>query len=267
MFDQFDGYLFDLDGVIYLEDEVIPGARETVAALKRRGKRVYFVSNTSRLSRVACVEKLRTLGFDVEPGEVLVTTRATARLIAERTPGASAYVLGLHGMWDELQAVGIDARPANVPNPEPLDYFIVAHVESVSYVELTCALRAIRAGAQFVAANRDPTYPGPDGPMPGLGAVVSAIETMVGRPPDIMIGKPSTTMLEMAIQHGGLKPERCVMIGDTMETDIAAGNQLGMATIWVKTGNTAPQTIPEALRPDWVLPSVSHLLEGAQQGS
>lgn len=259
MFDHFDGYLLDLDGVIYLEDEVIPGARETVAALKRLGKRVYFVSNTSRLSRAACVDKLRLLGFDVEPDEVLVTTRATARYIANRSPGASAYVLGLHGMWDELRAVNIDARPANVTDPEPLDYFIVAHVESISYAELTCALRAIRGGAQFVAANRDPTYPSPDGPRPGLGAVVSAIEAMVG-PPDIMIGKPSTTMLEMALAHGGLKPEQCVMIGDTMETDIAAGNQLGVSTIWVQTGNPRPKDVPAELRPDWVLPSVSHLL-------
>lgn len=259
MFDHFDGYLLDLDGVIYLEDEVIPGARETVAALKRMGKRVYFVSNTSRHSRAACVNKLRELGFDVEPDEVLVTTRATARWIAERSPGASAYVLGQHGMWEELRAVNIDARPADTTDPEPRDYFIVAHVENLSYVELTCALRAIRNGAKFVAANRDPTYPSPDGPRPGLGAVVAAIEAMVG-PPDVMIGKPSTTMLEMALEHGGLKPEQCVMIGDTVETDIAAGNRLGVTTIWVQTGNPLPKHLPAEWRPDWVLPSISHLL-------
>lgn len=257
----FDGYFFDLDGVIYLGEQVIPGAPETIAELKRRGKRVFFISNTSRLSHAGCVEKLHRFGFDVEPDEVLVATQATARLIAEEKPNARAYVLGKYGVWEELQALGIDVLAPDTVRPEPVDYFVVGHIQCVSYTELTCAMRSILGGARFVAVNRDTVYPAADGPMPGLGGLVAAVEALVGRPPDIMVGKPSTYLLEMALRRGNLRPERCVMVGDTPETDIAAGNRAGLSTILVETGNHVPARLHGELAPQHVIPSVRALLD------
>lgn len=263
------GYLFDLDGVLWLADQAIPGVKETLDELRRRGKRVMFVSNTSSRSRQQCLLQFQEMGLDIAGDELFIAGEATAQYLAEQKPGARAYVIGSGGLLDELRRAGIDARPADTRTPEAADFVVVGKDSDLTFTKLTCALRALRAGAQLVAVNCDMTVPAADGLEPGAGAIVAAVSAMIGRDPDITVGKPSTFLLERAIAHAGLTPNQCAMVGDTLEADIAAGNRLGMKTILVLTGNTTERDLADAdqlppeWRPDVVLESVNDLVAEA----
>jgi 4-nitrophenyl phosphatase len=156
-------------------------------------------------------------------------------------------------------------------DPEAVDFVVVGKDRYLTYAKLTAALRAINHGAKFVAVNCDPTVPGQGGLEPGAGAIVAAISSMVGRGPDINMGKPATLLLELAAEHRGLKPAECAMVGDSITIDIVAGNRLGMTTILVLSGNASegdlrsPETLGEG-RPDLVLPSVRDLLDVVARG-
>ena len=266
------GYLFDLDGVLWRGDQLIPGVRETLAELRRRGKRLLFVSNTSSRSRRQCLDQFGRMGLDVASEELFIASEATARYIAARRPGATVYVIGSRQLLEELRQAGLNALPADTRTPGPADYVVVGKDNHVDYTKLTCALRAVRAGAQLVAVNMDMTVPANDGLEPGAGAIAAAVAAMVGRPPDVMVGKPSPLLLQQALDAFGLHPSQCVMVGDTLEADIAAGKRLGMKTALVLTGNTAPSdlengaALPPALVPDVVLESLTELLRYEREG-
>lgn len=266
------GYLFDLDGVLWRGDQLIPGVRETLAELRRRGKRVLFISNTSSRSRQQCLEQFREMGLEVASEELFIASEATARYIAARRPGATVYVIGGKQLLEEMCKAGLTALPAETRLPEPADYVVVGKDSHLNYTKLTCALRALRAGAQLVAVNMDMTVPASDGLEPGAGAIVTAIAAMVGRQPDVMIGKPSPFLLQQALDAFGLQPSECVMVGDTPEADVAAGKLLGVRTALVLTGNTARsdlengEALPPAHMPDMVLDSLTDLLRYEREG-
>ena len=259
------GYLFDIDGVLLLGSEAIPGAKELLDSLRQRGKHVLFVSNTSSRSREDCVQQFAQAGIEIDQEELFLASEETSQFIAKEKPQARACVIGSQGLFEELRKEGIDAQSADGVDPKSVDYVVVGKDRSLTYAQLTTALRAINHGAKFVAVNCDPTVPGRGGLEPGAGAIVAAIAAMVGRGPDINMGKPSTLLLELAAEHRGLKPAECAMIGDTIEIDIVAGNRLGMTTVLVLSGNAterdlaSPAIVGEG-RPDIVLPSVRDLL-------
>lgn len=259
------GYLFDLDGVIWRGDRVIPGVKETLAELRRRGKHLLFISNTSSRSRQQCLDQFRQMEIDVNSEEIFIASEATAQYIAQEKPGAVVYVIGSTMLLGEMAKAGLDARPADTRTPGAADYVVVGKDNNLDFTKLTCALRALRSGAKFVAVNMDMTVPARDGLEPGAGAIAAAISAMVGRQPDASVGKPSTLLLRQALDAFGLDPSECVMIGDTLEADIEAGKRLGMKTALVLTGNTEKSDLansadlPEIHVPDVVLDTLSDL--------
>jgi 4-nitrophenyl phosphatase len=265
------GYLFDIDGVLLLGSEAIPGAKELLEELRQKGKHVLFVSNTSSRSREQCVEQFANAGIEIDQQELFLASEETSQFIARQRSQARACVIGSPGLFEELRKEGIDAQPAEDVDPEAVDFVVVGKDRYLTYAKLTAALRAINHGAKFVAVNCDPTVPGQGGLEPGAGAIVAAISSMVGRGPDINMGKPATLLLELAAEHRGLKPAECAMVGDSITIDIVAGNRLGMTTILVLSGNasegdlTSPETLGEG-RPDLVLPSVRDLLDVVARG-
>lgn len=258
------GFLFDLDGVLWQGARLIPGVKETLSELRRRGKHLMFISNTSSRSRQQCLDQFAEFGLHVESDEIFLASEATAQYIAAQRPGARTYVVGNQGLMDELLRAGLDALPADTRNPEGAEFVVVGKDNGLDFTKLTCALRALRAGAKLVAVNNDMTVPADDGLEPGAGAIAAAITAMTGHEPDT-IGKPGPMLLQQALTSVGLTPPECVMIGDTLEADIAAGNRLGMKTILVFTGNTNQEDLtadlPEEWKPDFVLDTVSDLLQ------
>jgi len=254
------GVLFDLDGVVWRGREPVTGAAPAIAAVKEAGLPVRFVSNHSSLDRRGAHRRLLEMGVPAEEDEVFIATRALARELARREPRATVYLLGAGGLRRELEEHGLRV----IDEPEEIDYladFVVAADDpALSMSKLTRALRCLQRGAKFAAANLDVTYPAEDGDMPGSGVVAAAIQAMAGREPHIMIAKPKPDLLLMAAQSMGVPPERCLMVGDSLRSDVPAAQAAGMRCLLVLTGGVTEADLAAApAKPDYVAPSAADL--------
>lgn len=243
--EQFDAFLFDLDGVVYVGDQPLPGSVEALRRLRAMGKAVRFLTNDPRFARVELARRLNRMGIEATPEEVVSCGWATAQLL--RQEGVrSAYVVGSPSLVHELHDAGIATAPQGVP-----EAVVVGADEHVGYPHILRASRFILAGARFVATNADGSFPTPDGPAPGTGATVRAVEAVTGRRPQI-VGKPYPLMFRLAL--GTLPPNaRAVMVGDNPATDIVGAHEAGLTAILVSWGTTpglpahgAPSAAPTA---------------------
>jgi HAD superfamily hydrolase (TIGR01450 family) len=252
--DSYAAYVFDVDGTLVYHDHAVPGAAEALQALKARGKHVLAVTNNSSLSRHELAERFRQFGLPLEDHEVFSALVATAQLVAHEQPGARVHVFGNPGVSAELVRRGL-----TLTDDVDADYVVVGNHRGISYDKLTVAMRALLNGARFVAINVDRTYVGEDGGLvPGAGVFVAALERAVSRPPDVVVGKPSVTLLHEAAASIGQPPAACLYIGDNPEADIAGAHAAGMDAALVLTGVTT--TAYESVdAPEHILPSVANL--------
>ena len=253
--DDFSAYLFDADGTLVYPGGPVPGAPETVAALKRAGRRVVVVSNNSALARAELHAKLVRLGFPLELEEVFSAPVATARFVVRQRPAARVYVQGSPGLRAELRAAG-----ARLSGPARAEFLVVGHDPRLTYRKLLVATRALLAGLRFVAVNRDGLIAAPEGPYPGCGMVVGALEAATGRSPEAVIGKPGPLILEEAARWLSLPIADCLYVGDSLTSDLGAARAAGAACLLVLTGVTgAAEAAAARPGPDYVLPSVAVL--------
>lgn len=238
---QYKGFIFDVDGVVYREHRSVPDAVPAIRRLIEADKAVAFASNSSMQSAASLVERLRGLGLSVNEHHVVVGTWLTARVVSKKWPRCTAYVLGGENLVAELTAAGI--RVVNHPerHGHKCDCLIVGNDLDLSYDRLKTALRVLLAGAKFVAVNVDALSPGADGYSPAPGGLVAALAAMAKREPDIIVGKPFAPLLLEALERVGTPLHETVLIGDTLETDIQGGNDIGLPTALVLTGNTNRQ--------------------------
>jgi len=236
-------YVFDLDGVLYLGDTAIPHAADAVRRLGAQNKAVYFLTNNSGRTRADYREKLAHVnGLDVPESQIFTSAYATALYLkAQGAAGRTVFVIGEAGLAAEMETVGglkaIHA-PDSVP-PTDIDYVVVGIDRQFTYDKLRFAHAAITRGhAQFIATNRDSTFPMEVGEIPGGGSLVAALATATGREP-LTIGKPETHAYEAILHAAGVPAARSVMIGDRLDTDIAVGCRAGAKTILVLTGVTS----------------------------
>lgn len=247
-------YLFDVDGTLVYHDHAVPGAGEALQALKARGKRVLAVTNNSSLARHALGARFRRFGLPLEDHEVFSALVATAQLVAHEQPGARVHVFGNPGLAAEVARHGL-----RLTDGIDADYVVVGNYRGISYERLTVAMRALLQGARFVAVNVDRTYVGQDGGLvPGAGVFVAALERAVARPPDVVVGKPSVTLLHEAAESIGQQPAACLYIGDNPEADIGGAHAAGMDAALVLTG-VAASADESADPPEHVMASVADL--------
>jgi NagD protein len=250
------GYLIDMDGVIYRGSHLIPGADRFIAELRSAGIPFVFLTNNSQRTRRDVATKLKRLGIDVEDEHVFTCAMATARYLARQKPGGTAFVIGEGGLLTALHQNGyaiVDKDP---------DYVVVGEGRTFNFEAAEAALNMIRGGAKLVATNLDPNCPTQHGSRPGCGAVVALLESASGVRA-FSVGKPSPVMLRAARKELGLTTEQTVVIGDTMETDILGGVQLGYKTILVLSGGTCREDLAHyAYRPDRVVESIAELRHG-----
>ena len=240
---QIDGFVFDLDGTVYLGEVALPGAVEGICELRRRGKRMVFVSNKPLEPRQAYAQKLTRLDIPTHPDEVITSAFVLARHLALTAPQLRLYVLGEPNLLAELRSHGLtvvdelaDQDPKQVIHPQGIDAVVVAFDRTLDYRKLNTAYQALRQGARFLATNADKACPMPGGAIPDAGATLAALEHITGRPVELVAGKPSALITQTALERLGLPPDRCMMVGDRLETDIRMGQQAGMATAVVLTG-------------------------------
>src|SRR3954447_18888093 len=247
------GYLIDMDGAIYRGNELIRGADRFVGELHARNIPFLFLTNNSQRTRRDVATRLQRLGIDVTEHHVFNCAMATARFLAQQKPGGTAYVIGEGGLLTALHENGyavVDRDP---------DYVVVGEGRTISFEMVEAALRMLMAGAKLIATNLDPNCPTESGLRPGCGATVAMLETASGQKA-FSVGKPSPVMLRGARKELGLTTDQTVVIGDTMETDILGGVQLGFKTILVLSGGTSRGDLGRyAYRPEMVVDSIDEL--------
>jgi glycerol-1-phosphatase len=256
--------LVDLDGVVYRGPEAVPGMPELLTRRARAGDTIMYVTNNSRWHRTQYEARLASLGAPVTAASIVTAARATARALAERSePPRRTMVFGGPGLGQEIRdarlrtvaatPIGLAARP---------DALVVGVDFSLSFRRLSIAADAVRAGALFVATNRDPVYPVPGGLVAGAGSIVAALIVAAGREPDLVIGKPEPGLFREAAAMAGQPVEEAVVIGDGLGTDILAARRVGARSVLMLTGVSRPEhlaLVPDAERPTFVAADAAEL--------
>ena len=224
------GYLIDMDGVVYRGNKLIPGADRFIQILLEKEIPFLFVTNNSQRSRCDVVLKLTQMGIDVEIEHIFTCAISTARFLASQKPNGSAYVIGDAGLLTALHDHGYAINEADP------DYVVVGEGRLLNFEVLEKALKLIINGSKLIATNLDPNCPTDSGLRPGCGSTVSFLETASGRQA-FSVGKPSPIMMRMARKELNLRTAEVTMIGDTMETDILGGLQMGYRTVLVYSGS------------------------------
>lgn len=255
----YDHVLLDLDGCLWVGDDACDGAVDAVAALREAGRSVRFLTNDVRYGPEDFVRKLWRLGFQAAVDEVLSVGAAVQRMLAERA-GGSAFVIGSQALVDHVADAGL--RVVNrTPFATRADVVVVGAHEAFVFEELKVAMQAVVRGAMLVGATRDATFPMPDGPWPGTGAVLAAVETAAGRRADVVVGKPEPAMYDAA--RASLGPGRVLAVGDRLDIDVAGARRAGLDSALVLTGSTTrAQAAGADPRPTHVGDSLAALVLG-----
>jgi NagD protein len=249
------GFLIDMDGVIYRGRQVIDGAAQFIDRLQDAGVPFLFLTNNSQRTRRDVATRLLRMGISVEDRHVFTCSMATARFLAEQKPGGTAYVIGEGGILQALHHNGY-----SIVDHDP-DYVVVGEGRTLTMETVDSAVRMVDNGAKLIATNPDPNCPTQIGPRAGCGAIVALLEAATGRKA-FSVGKPSPVMMRAARKEIGLRTEETTMIGDTMETDILGGAQLGYRTVLVLSGGTRREDLVHfAYRPDIVVDSIADLCD------
>lgn len=256
----FDTLLFDLDGVVYVGPHAVPHAAEAISAVRADGVRCSYITNNAARMPETVAEHLRDIGIDCSVDDVVTSPQAAVTLLGDLVPaGSRVLVIGGAGIADELAARGY------VP-VRSLDDGPVAVMQGFSpdlgWRDLAEATFAVRAGLPWIATNPDRTFPTPRGAAPGNGAMVALVAGAAGRGPDAVAGKPEPPLLREAIARCGARHP--LMIGDRLDTDIAAGWNVGIPTLLVLTGVAEPEEIlraPVSERPTFLGADLRVLLQ------
>lgn len=254
----FKGFIFDLDGTVYLSDRLIPGADRVILKLRETGRRVVFLSNKPLQTREDYASKLTRLGIPTQPEEVINSTFVMTHYLKKNAPQAKLFVVGELPFIEELKKAGFEITE----EPKEIDYVIAAFDRTFDYKKLNIAFQAIKKfGAHFIATNPDRTCPVEGGEIPDCAGVIAAIEAVTEKRVEVIVGKPSSIMIQTVLEVIGLKREDCLLIGDRLETDIKMGKDAGIATGIVLTGVTNETTLmrykhtPD--QPDFVFQSIA----------
>jgi HAD superfamily hydrolase (TIGR01450 family) len=259
----YDLVIFDLDGVVYVGEEAVPGAAEAIRAIVDSGIGVAFVTNNASRRPAEVAALLTSLGVRAQPDAVLTSGQAAAAVLADDLPKAApVLVVGAPALGEQIREAGLtpvddaSSRPAAV---------VQGYGPEVGWAQLAEACVAIRSGAQWVATNTDATLPSPRGPLPGNGSLVAALSTALGgRRPDAVVGKPSPTLFQLAARWR--RAGRVLVVGDRLDTDIEAANAAAMDSLLVLTGVSTVADVLRATardRPTYIAPDCRALSTSA----
>jgi HAD superfamily hydrolase (TIGR01458 family) len=247
------GFLIDLDGVLYVGDQAINGARESIDLIRDKKYTFRFVSNTTRKCRKTIAERLSSLGFDI-PAEYIFTPPLAAVAYIKNSGKHHCYLLTTGDVYKDFNqdCIGNDATP--------IDYVILGDAgDKVCYDSLNTAFRHIMNGADLIALENDRYWMAPDGLALSAGPFVHALEFATGKTATVM-GKPSKTFFELALSDMGLRAEQVAMIGDDILTDIGGARSMGMQGVLVRTGKYRKEALDNAvIKPGFIIDSIAQL--------
>jgi HAD superfamily hydrolase (TIGR01450 family) len=252
----FGGYVFDLDGTVYLGEELLPEAKETLAALKERSSVVYL-TNKPLETPADYAAKLTRLGVETGAEEIISSTDSLLLYLGRHAPEARLFVVGERPLIRLLSLAGYEvAQEAG-----GVEVVVVSFDRTFDYRKLKVAFDAVRGGARIVATNPDAFCPTPDGGLPDCAAMLAAVEASTGVRAEAIVGKPSPHMAATLLDRLGVPAHDTLLVGDRLATDIRMANEAGMASALILTGATG---LEEALasedRPDYVIGNLGELL-------
>jgi HAD superfamily hydrolase (TIGR01450 family) len=257
----FDGYVMDLDGTVYLGDEALPGAVETLARLRAAGRRLVFLTNNPLRSAGSYADLLRGLGVQADADEVVTPLSVLTSYLTERHAGAAVITVAEPLVDQTLMTAGITVTT----EPSAAGVVVVSFDRTFDYAKLLRAFRAVRHyGAAIVATNPDPFCPTIDGGLPDCAAMLAAVQACTGATAEAILGKPGPQMAAEVRSRLGVRPQDAAMVGDRILTDVAMSRALGMTSILVLSGATAADELAgSALQPDHVVDGIGALIPDA----
>lgn len=253
--------LLDLDGVVYVGPDAVPGVPKVLTEARRRGMRLAFVTNNASRTPAAVADHLQELGIAARADEVITSAQAAARYLADRLPtGASVLVVGTQALADALGEHGLTAMWAAEDGDGVVSAVVQGYSPETTWRMLAEGAVAIRRDALWIATNADPTVPSPRGPLPGNGSLVAALRHATGAEP-VITGKPDPTMhRETLLRTDAQTP---LVVGDRLDTDIEGANAVGCSSLLVLSGVTSAAELvsaPDHLRPSYVAKDAGGLL-------
>jgi NagD protein len=261
----FGGYALDLDGTVYLGDELLPGAAQAVARIRAAGSGVLFLTNNPLRSAASYARRLTRLGVPATEAEVITPLGVLTAYLAGRHPGAAVLTIAEPLLDATLAGAGITVTR----DPALAGVVVVSFDRTFSYAKLLLAYRAVRHfGAAIVATNPDPFCPTPDGGLPDCAAMLAAVEACTGARAEAVLGKPGEHMAAELVTRLAVPPGDVAVVGDRILTDVALSLALGMASVLVLSGATTPGDLSDStVRPDYVIEGIGQLLPaGAPDG-
>lgn len=245
-------WILDLDGVVWLADDVIAGVPEAVERLRAAGHGVLFLTNNSSRRIDYLVEKFDGMGIAVDPEEIVTSAQAAASMLE---PGSTALVCASDGVREALAGRGVKAV-----DDGPADAVVVGFHTEFDYSRLNAAYQALRGGARLIGTNADTTYPTPDGPIPGGGALLASVAAAAGMEPEVA-GKPYQPMADAVRARIGDDVDGAVLVGDRPDTDGLMARRLGIPFALVFTGVTSPDDTPFEPEPATIAPDLATLVD------
>ncbi len=250
------GFLIDMDGTLYIGPNALPGAVAFMGEIRTRGLARTVLTNNSSRDGLRYVERLRSLGIEIQRSEVLTSGDSSAEWLAEHSELRRPFVLGTGALRDACLAAGL--TPTGFDD-DP-DCVLLGYDTSLTYETLTHACLLVARGLPYYATHADRTCIDPAGLLPDAGAFIAAIETTTGRTPEVL-GKPMRSMLDAGLRRIGTKPEETLVVGDQLDTDISLGRRHGVLCALVLTGETSrAQLEASEVKPDLVYEDVGALL-------
>ncbi|MGN1318528.1 MAG: HAD-IIA family hydrolase [Lachnospirales bacterium] len=228
------GFICDMDGVIYHGNKLLPGVKEFLKWLKDNNKKYLFLTNSSQCTPIELQQRLERMGLEVEKSHFYTSALATAQFLKSQSPNCSAFVLGEHGILNALYEVGITYNDVNP------DYVVIGESRGYNLEMITKAVRLVNNGAKLIGTNSDLTGPTEFGIAPACRALLAPIELSTGKQA-YYVGKPNPLMMRTGLKMLGVHSEDAAIIGDRMDTDIVAGIESGLDTVLVLSGVTSKE--------------------------
>jgi HAD superfamily hydrolase (TIGR01450 family) len=225
-------YFFDLDGCIYHTDQPAPGANEMLALLRSEGKRIGFITNNSRQTATEIADKLERMGFAIPPQEIITATEATGSYLKDRYGILKVKVVGSSSLERSIGQWGHQVLPLS--SSDRADTIVIGRDTEFTFDKLQQVVDQEGESVRVVATNPDFFHPGIGGRrIPETGALTAAIEAIIDKQMEY-VGKPDPYLFRYAMRTYGITTQKCVMVGDNLNTDIIGGFQAGMTTVWIK---------------------------------
>ena len=248
-------YIFDMDGTIYLGNQVFPFAIRFIQHLRSSGKRVLFFTNNASHSPAFYLQKLTRLGFEPTADEIMTSGDVTIEFLKRHRPGKRVYLVGTEDLTDSFRETGIPLLTGEEPSA---DIVITSFDTSLTYKKLENACRLIRGGAEYLSTHPDFNCPTETGFIPDSGAIAAFVTASTGKT-QTYFGKPYRDTLDMICEATGIERDRMCIFGDRLYTDIAIGKRHGVTAVLVLSGETTPADVEAAApadRPDFVFDSL-----------